>query len=378
MGTTSAVPATQPSLSQVLAGSELAVRQLDALDTAIQGHIASGRYPGCQIALARHGKLLVTKTYGHMAPDGEQAGDDTLWPLLSNTKVITSVALWTLVDEGLLSFDDPVAEHLPGFGSNGKEKVTIRHLLLHQGGFPNARISSKCWTDHSLLFEALANAELEWPPGSQMRYHPRSGHWTLGAIIERVTGQDFRDVIRSRVIAPLGLERDLYVGLPVSEHGRVATLTYEQPELHKGQENTAAYRLAGIPSSGGFGTARGIAMFYQMLVGKGSLGNVRVVSRRTVEYALQNHSGDRVDAHYGIVMSRGLGPHLRGTGLSPRGLGTVAPSDTFGHGGNGSSYSWGDPQTGLSWSYLTNRICAEPWHSRRVDRLSNIVHASLR
>ena len=73
-------------------------QQIDRLIALIERHIAEGRYPGCQIALARHGKLALYKSFGNAVtePRPLAAGDDTLWLLYSNTKVITAVALWAL------------------------------------------------------------------------------------------------------------------------------------------------------------------------------------------------------------------------------------------------------------------------------------------
>ena len=79
----------------------------------------------------------------------------------------------------------------------------------------------------------------------------------------------------------------------------------------------------------------------------------------------------------GIPMHRGLGPHVRGESDRVRGLGTLAAPGTFGHGGVGSSYSWVDPSSGVSFSYLTNFVVGDPWHSARLDRVANLVHAAI-
>jgi CubicO group peptidase (beta-lactamase class C family) len=79
----------------------------------------------------------------------------------------------------------------------------------------------------------------------------------------------------------------------------------------------------------------------------------------------------------GMPMHRGLGPHLRGTTDTIRGLGSFASPRTFGHGGVGSSYCWADPDSGVSFAYLTNNRVPDPWHSRRMDLVSNAVHAAI-
>ena len=109
---------------------------LDRLQELITRHLAEGRYPGAQIALARDGKLALFRTFGDARMEAARtpARDDSLWLLYSNTKVITACAVWLLVERGLLRFTDPIAQHVPGFEANGKGDITIVQLLSHQGG----------------------------------------------------------------------------------------------------------------------------------------------------------------------------------------------------------------------------------------------------
>jgi CubicO group peptidase (beta-lactamase class C family) len=84
-----------------------------------------------------------------------------------------------------------------------------------------------------------------------------------------------------------------------------------------------------------------------------------------------------VDENMGMPMHRGIGPHLRGTTPSIRGLGSFGSPSTFGHGGVGSSYCWADPESGVSFAYLTNCRIPDPWHSLRLDLISNFVHSAI-
>ena len=143
------------------------------------------------------------------------------------------------------------------------------------------------------------------------------------------------------------------------------------------QENDPAWRQAGVPGGGGFATARAMAAFYQMLAGGGRLGATRLFSPRLVQYVTRNFTGDRIDHYMGMPMHRGLGPHSRGTTAAIRGLGSLASATTFGHGGVGSSYCWTDPETGVSFAYISNNRVPDPWHSRRLDIVSNLVHAAI-
>ncbi len=350
----------------------------------IERHIADGRYPGAAIAMARRGRLVAARTFGlaRLARDEEPAvaaDADTLWLLYSQTKPVVSCAIWQLVERGAVRFHDAVAEYLPDFTRHGKGRVTLHHLLTHQAGFPSTTVPPAAWEDHGLLREAVCDFTLEWEPGARVVYHGTAAHWVQAALIEAVTGRDYRAHIREALLDPLGLDR-LWGGVPDALHGRLAHMhrpgaggSYEAPA----EENGLAFWRAGVPGAGGYATAVGVAAFYQMLLNLGELNGSRILGPRTVQYATRNHTGERVDEAMGMPMHRGLGVHVRGTTAGIRGLGSTASPATFGHGGVGSSYSWADPETGVSFSYLTNARLAEPWHSQRLDEIATLAHAAV-
>jgi CubicO group peptidase (beta-lactamase class C family) len=369
------MPSSYPLPEAGLAELGFAQKPLDHLDALIKTHIAEGRYAGAQIALARHGKLALFRTYGDARTEGARvpAANDTLFLLFSQTKVLTSAALWTLVEEGKLSFMDRIADHLPEFAARGKAEITLQQVMTHQGGFPTSNITQAAWADHDIMRAQVCDFSLDWTPGTRLQYHGRAAHLVQAMVIEAVTGQDYRDVIRQRVIEPLGLGHDIYVGVPEDQQPRCADTLGHEP-----QDNTAAFRSAGLPHGGGFGTARGMAAFYHMLGHNGRLGGVRLLSPRLMAYVARNHTGESPDLNMtGIPMHRGLGPHVRGESDRIRGLGTIGAPSVFGHGGVGSSYSWADPTSGVSFAYLTNFVSPDPWHTLRLDRVANLVHAAI-
>lgn len=353
--------------------------RLAQMSALIERHIAEERYPGAQFAMARNGRLVALHTFGRSSTDPAQAAtDDTLWLLFSQTKVIVAAAVWQLVDQGAVRFADRIADHVSGFEKNGKGEVTVLQVLTHQGGFPSATVGPEAWADHERLRQVVCDFTLDWTPGSKVAYHGLSAHWVAAVLIEAVTGRDFRQVIREDLLGPLGIE-DVLVGVPEGQLARCA-------DMHTAQEGTMApnldmraeaWRTAGVPGGGGYATAAGMQAFYQMLLNGGTLGGRRVLSPRVCQYAIRNHTGDRVDENMGMPMHRGIGPHLRGLTPTIRGLGTLAAPNTFGHGGAGSSYSWADPDSGVSFTYLSNARADEPWHSVRLDQISNLAHAAI-
>ncbi len=354
---------------------------LDRLQETITRHLAEGRYPGAQIAVARDGKLALFRTFGdaRLEPARVAARDDSLWLLYSNTKVITACAVWILAEQGALRFTDRVAEHVPGFEANGKGDITIIQLLSHQGGFPNADVPKAAWEDHELLRRSVCGFTLEWTPGSRVFYHGRAAHWVAAVLVEALTKTDYRAFIREQVVEPLGLPDELFVGLPDARHERAIDMHEPSAtgQVRRAEENNAEFRRAGTPGGGGYASARAMAAFYQMLAAGGTLAGRRLLSPRMVQYVTRSVTGDRVDGYMGMPMHRALGPHVRGTTETIRGLGSIASPRTFGHGGVGSSYCWADPESGVSFAYLTNGRVPDPWHSARLDVISNAAHAAI-
>src|SRR5688572_420965 len=238
-------------------------RALDRLEELVTRHVAEGRYPGAQFAIARNGRLALVRTIGHARtePRPVPARDDALWLMYSNTKVLTACAVWILVDRGALAFTDRVADHVPGFEANGKGDISVVQLLSHQGGFPNADVPKEAWEDHELLRRTVCAFTLEWTPGSQVHYHRGAAHWVAAVLIEALTKTDYRAFIREQITEPLGLAADVFVGLPDRVHGRAADIHEPTADgaahLRRRDETTPEARRAGTPGGGGYGTARG-------------------------------------------------------------------------------------------------------------------------
>jgi len=354
--------------------------KLDRACEIVMSHMAGGYHPGAQLAVARRGKLALYRGFGSATVDPSRPVDErTLFPLFSNTKVITAAAVWTLVEEGKLRFSDRVAEHVAGFEAHGKDGITVAHLLTHQAGFPSAEVAAECFGDRERLRRAVCEFKLEWPPATRSIYHRLAAHWVIAVLIEAITGADYRDEIRKRVIEPLGLTREMFLGLPdMEDHRAAAMYTPKQAEQWPLDPMVAAplFRRAGIPGAGGYATARAMAVFYQMMAQGGAWNGVRIVSPRMIDYVTGDFTGDLVDAYTGYPMHRGLGPFSRGQTGHP-GLGAIGHPRTFGHSGVGTSYCWADPTSGVSFAFLSNCRRDNEWHNKRMDILSTLVHASI-
>jgi CubicO group peptidase (beta-lactamase class C family) len=332
--------------------------------------VDDGPLPSCQFAVARHGELLAFETIGD-AP----AGNDTRYVAFSCTKGVFASAVWALMSDGQLDVRTPVVDVVPEFGTNGKEAVTVDHLLTMTAGFPRAPLGPPAWATREGRLAAFATWRLDWPPGSQCEYHTSSAHWVLAEIVERVAGTDYRDYLHQRVIEPLGLGLRLgdrgpiagvvAVGTPPSAEELEALTGIAGLELAEvGEEQLLRYadedvRALGNPAAGVIGTAADLACYYQALLDdRAGLFDPAVLADVTGVV----RTGEMVDLVRGCVALRTRGLMIAGDdGMATRrGFGRTVSPRAFGHDGVGGQVAWADPATGLSFAYLTNGLDANP------------------
>jgi len=357
---------------------------VDALVGKLARLVAKGEIPSGQLALARDGKVAVAATFGRVTSSGRtlEATDETLYLGFSTTKAITSAALWLLLQDGKLGLSDPVVDHIPEFGDNDKGEVRIEHLLTHTAGFPSAPLGPLEWADTARRLERFASWTLDWKPGEQFQYHPTSSMWVVAELIERASGCDFRDFIRTRVSDALGLP-DLHLGFPEDHPAVVADLVEvgEAPdpeelkavgltilEQFTGADasvlglNRPEVRAVGTPSGGVIANASSLTLFYQALLHGGARDAVAPVwEEQTLREALRDRTGDLVDPMTGRLAHRGLGVVLAGE--TDRIFRSFAPTNSpkaFGHAGLGGQVAWADPATGISFAFLTNGCDRDP------------------
>ncbi len=149
--------------------------------------------------------------------DPRPVTSDTLFNCFSVSKAVSAVALHQLVEQRLLSYDDPVCSVWPEFAEHGKESCTVRHVLTHSAGlqeFPGRGLTLQELCDWDLMLDAVARAQPTTPPGAITQYHYLSFGWIVGGIVRAVTrGQHLRRHVRQRIAYPLGLENEMFMGL---------------------------------------------------------------------------------------------------------------------------------------------------------------------
>ncbi len=345
----------------------LSEEKIESLLARVRQEVDEGLLPAAQVAVAKDGQLALYRSFG-------AATEDSLFCIFSATKAITASAIWILLEEQKLSLSERVADIIPAFGSNGKEAVTVEHLLTHTAGFPDAPFRTLDWLNPGRRKERFEQWRLAWEPGSRFQYHPTSTMWVLAEILERRGGLAFQQFIRERIAMPLGLP-DLYVGLPADQNERVVACSHAgdaltgadyqamgvpEPPVTEVTEaailsfNDPEIRAVGVPGGGGITNAASLALYYQALL-SGEGNGARIWSTTTLADARRVRTGDLTDPVFGKPVSRGLGIVIAGDETrNYRGFGHTNSPMAFGHNGAGGQLAWVDPASGISLAYLTS------------------------
>jgi CubicO group peptidase (beta-lactamase class C family) len=346
--------------------------KLDDLLTRARREIDSGLLPSCQIAVAKDGQLVAYETLG-------DAATDSRYVIFSCTKGLVAGAVWLLMGDGVLDVENRVVDLVPEFGANDKDVVTVDQLLTHTSGFPRAPLDMTRIRTRDGRLERFSEWRLNWEPGTRFEYHPTSAHWVLGEIVERVSGQPLRTFFDDRIAKPLDLEL-VKIGEPPNRQGDINELvgvgespTPEALEAATGIKgidlasmigevtldallafNAPAVREQGVPGGGAVSTAADIALYYQALLhNPDQLWDPEVLADGTGTVRT-----DLPEPIRGNPSHRSLGLVIAGDppDAQLRGFGHGQSPTTFGHGGAGGQIAWADPDSGLSFCYLTNGL----------------------
>ena len=183
---------------------------------ALRAQIPKKSLGGAAVCVLHRGEVVVDIWGGTRDLQGRPWEEDTVSFSFSTTKGVTSTLLHLQADRGRLDYEAPVAQYWPEFGQNGKERITVRQLMCHEAGL--YRVSEMVddasrFTDWKYMTEALAGAAPCHAPGTAHGYHALTYGWLVGELVQRVTGQSFRDALRTQIAEPLGLD-GLFCGLP--------------------------------------------------------------------------------------------------------------------------------------------------------------------
>ena len=283
--------------------------KLSELDAAISQAISDSTIVGAAVWVERNG-VSHHKAFGNRAlkPAVEPMTEDTIFDVASVTKVVaTASAAMLCMERGLLQIDDPVAKHLAEFTGEGREKITLKHLLLHSSGLQVNLNGMK--PPFSLTpAEAFALACRERPlfePGSAFSYSS-TGSIVLGMVIEKVSGRTLDAFCTTEIFKPLKMHDTQF--LPSGETlSRVAPTSAPQRGL---VDDRVAREMGGVSGHASlFTTTSDLARFARMMLNGGEREGVRVLKTETIQLMtrVQSPEGLRSPAAKNLPVRRGLG-----------------------------------------------------------------------
>ena len=379
----------------------------------INGHVAPGLEPvaqafadnfrhggeqGAALTVLQHGEVLLQLWAG--TRDKAQTlpwQADTRVNIFSAGKAFVAVCALQLVADGALALDAPVASYWPEFATGGKQAVTLRQVLCHRAGVSAFQQRQR---DEVIFDWAAATAEVAatqpwWTPDTAQGYSPMLFGWLLGEVVRRVSGRDsFNDCFQAQVAQPLDLAADFGVAagqlseladvgvlkaapnpaagaadlakLIKSDPRGVASRAFTNPLSLMGGTNSPAWRQAQIPAANAHASATALARFYQALSTDG--GPLLPADRLGWCWQQQSFATDRVLAtplrfSLGFMLSQERSDCRFGSG----GRG-------FGHPGAGGCLGFGDPDAGLGFGYVTNRMGQSVLMDSRAVRLVQALY----
>ncbi len=326
----------------------LSAERLGRLDAWGRRLVDDGKLAGTLTLVARRGEVAFLSVHGHADIERNVAlRADSVFRIYSMTKPITSLAILMLYEEGHFLLDEPITKFLPEYrnmrvyvgGSStrpetvpARRDITFRDLLTHTAGLTYAFVDQhpvdamyraagldKFGTARSLadVSERLATMPLLCQPGTAWNYSVATD--LLGHLVAMISGQSFDSFIQERILAPLGMHDTGFVLRPdqADRFTSVYTALADGSLRVIDDAQDSPFATPGRVASGGGGllsTAADYLRFCQLMLGRGTLGDVRLLGRKTVELMVADHVGEAIMAD-GLGRLTGTPAHGRGFGL---------------------------------------------------------------
>ncbi len=347
--------------------SACAQSDFSSIDQIVNHAVEDHQLPGAVVVVGHGGHVVFRRAYGmrSLEPTEEPMTPDSIFDMASLTKPLaTAVAIMQLYEQGKIGLNDPVAKYLPEFGANGKQDITIRHLLTHYSGLPPDLALDEPWQGKEEGYRrAFAIAPMR-PPGEQFVYSDIN-FIVLGAIVEKLSGLTLDEYTKRNIMDPLGLSHTQFLP-PASWIPSIAPTEYEHDPNSSGLPASRTFpgdvmlrgvvhdptsrRMGGVAGHAGlFSTADDLAIYAQSLLDR--------LADRSSKFPLSR-----------IVLQKMIAPEQPATGAALRGFGwdidspyssnrgTLFPIGSFGHTGFTGTSLWIDPTSDSYVIVLANSV----------------------
>ncbi len=368
----------------------------EAVRAAFTANFTQGIEVGASLCVRKDDEDLVNLWGGYQDSACERPWQqDTLVNLYSTTKGIAAIGFATLVEDGLLGYDDAVKDLWPELRA-AQDGLTIGQLLSHQSGVPGVSVPVTVddMYDWDKMIGLLAAQEPYWPPGSAAGYHAIHWGYLVGELVLRASGKTLGSLLAERITQPL--DADFHLGLADSEHHRVADLigpnrareakglpppdtsvprlpalfpvALMNPSIRPWKDACSAdWRRAEIAAANGHGNGASIARIYAAVAGADN----SVLSAATLAAANRQEVAMTED----LILAK---PMRRSRGFILNTNNEYGPTQTaFGHAGAGGSLGFADPEYGIGFGYAMNQMQPGVVEKTRADLLVAATYAAL-
>ncbi|HET9014222.1 MAG TPA: serine hydrolase domain-containing protein [Thermomicrobiaceae bacterium] len=366
-----------------MSGTGAASDRLGVVYRLIGGFVQRDGVRGAALAVASGGAIVGEGYWGEAAP-GQAAAPETLWPLASISKLYTAAAVLALVEQGVLTLATTVRSVLPAFDGEGREQVTLRHLLTHTSGLiyesPEMESVLLRRTPLEQMVDEAYTYPLAFAPGTRFSYSDY-GIAIAGRMASVAAGEPFPELVRRLVLEPGDLH-DTFMPPPAAAYGRLARVVGPLAEGTDGAMYNSPYALElAHPAFGTVASARDLLRFGLLFA---PAGERRILSEATVRAMTSDQTGGGavgsvvgLDAE--VPHPWGFGFIVRGQGGPQLGPGELTTPGAFGHAGASGCTLVVDPAHDLALAFVSNqhaRVDPERWRFR-LDAVANAVVAAM-
>lgn len=308
--------------------------RLMRLTACMARQVEENKAPGVSMLIARHGKIAYRESVGALRPGGQPMSDDAIFRIYSMTKPIVSVAAMMLVEEGRLAIADPVSNYIPAFANlkvgveNGgrldltplKRPITIQDLMRHTSGLTYGftgvsqvqklvKAADVMSSNRTLAenVDAIATLPLMHQPGEVWEYGTSTD--VLGRIVEIVERASLGEVLRERLLGPLGMVDTAFFTPELKLARRADPFSFDFM-VAAGVDPGNATAPPKFESGGGglMSTLADYTRFVAMLSGAGAIEGVRVLGAQTLAFMASDHLDAKADrSHFLLWPGHGFG-----------------------------------------------------------------------
>lgn len=385
-------------------------KTLEKIDAVAERMILIQAAPGANVLVMKDGKVVFQKSYGHLDyKKTKPVTPETVYDLASITKVLaTTQAAMFLHSRGELDMNKTLGDYLPELRGTNKARLVLKDVLTHEAGLkafiPHYvhTVQSGQWrgdyykpssqpgftrpvSNDMYGRDGLRDSIWNWTVKSELLPKPNKYVYSdltmyfMQAVIERITNQPLDEFLDQNFYAPLGLRTLAFNPLTKIPMDRIAPtendVAFRKRQIQGYVHDPGAAMYGGVAGHAGlFGTANDLAVMMQLMLNKGSYGDVSLIQPETVEAFTKRQSA---------MSRRGWGwdkpEPVPGKGGSASKL---APKSTFGHTGFTGTCVWADPDNQLVYVFLSNRVYPAAENNKLLDenirtKIHDIIYESL-